>query len=245
MKVNIYDTNNKKVTQLKTNKDGIAISEELEKGTYYIKEKKPGKWYILNNEKYTEEIINNDELIELKITNKSENPNVEIIKTGTTETTPDKEVIYNFEIKNTGNTTLNNFTWIDILPTDYIRITKFNTGTYNQDLNYNIYYKTNKNDYKILKENVNTQTNTTIDFTNLQMEDNEYITEIKIYFETVDAGFENISMPSIITNINDNISNDTFTNNVKVQGDNNSYIVSDEDTHTTIVHEEKLPKTGY
>ena len=39
---------------------------------------------------------------------------------------------------------LKDFTWYDYLPTDYVTATKLVTGTYNQDLNYAVYYKTNK-----------------------------------------------------------------------------------------------------
>ena len=49
---------------------------------------------------------------------------------------------------------LDNFTWIDYLPKENVKISKLATGTYTQDLNYNVYYKTNKSDYKLLKENL-------------------------------------------------------------------------------------------
>ena len=54
------------------------------------------------------------------------------------------EIDYSFEIKNTGNVELEDFTWYDYLPADYAKITGIETGTYNKDILYNIYYKTNQ-----------------------------------------------------------------------------------------------------
>ena len=77
-------------------------------------------------------------------------------------------------------------------------MSKLITGTYNQDLNYNIYYKTNLNDYKLLVENLNTQVNNYIDFSNVKLEEGEIITEFKADFGTVDVGFESVINPYIL-----------------------------------------------
>ena len=39
---------------------------------------------------------------------------------------------------------------MDYIPTDYIRLQKMTTGTWNQDLKYSVYYKTNKSDDYVL-----------------------------------------------------------------------------------------------
>ena len=126
---------------------------------------------------------------------------------------------------------------------------KLITGTYNQDLNYNIYYKTNLNDYRLLVENLNTQTNNYIDFTNIQLEEGEVITEFKADFGTVNVGFESVENPYIFVTVNDTVKNDdTFTNRTRIEGDNKGYFVWDEDDHTTKIYEKelkiKLPRTG-
>ena len=153
-------------------------------------------------------------------------------------------------MKNTGNTALNNFTWTDELPTDYVRITKLITGIYNQDLRYSIYYKTNKNDYKLLKENLSTQVNNYIDFAEVELAEDEYVTEFKAEFGTVEVGFESVINPYIFVRVNSDVKNDdTFTNKTQVEGYNKTYKVWDNDDHTTKVYEKqinvkKLPRTG-
>lgn len=247
----VYDSNYNLVDELTTAEDGTAITKLLDKGIYYIREVSSGEWYLLNENEFTAEIINHGEIVEVNITNESEKPDVDIEKTGIIQTTANQEIKYDFKIKNTGNVPLDKFTWYDYLPTDYVRITKLITGTYNQDLNYSIYYKTNKNDYKLLKDNLNTQVNNYIDFSNIELEADEYITEFKADFGTVDFGFESVINPYIFVRVNSNVKNDdVFTNKTRIEGYNKTYMVWDEDEHTTKIYEKKvevkkLPRTGF
>ena len=144
---------------------------------------------------------------------------------------------------------LKDFTWYDYLPTDYVTATKLVTGTYNQDLNYAVYYKTNKNDYRLLRDNLNTQTNNYIDFSNLELEADEYVTEFKAEFGKVDVGFYSVEKPQLFVKVKASVKeDDTFTNKTKVEGYHKTYYVFDEDDHTTKVYEKKLevklPRTG-
>jgi len=247
----IYNENKELVDIIITGKDGSAITKELDKGIYIGKETKSGKWYVLNGNEFTAEIKEDGEIVEINITNEPEKPSVDIEKNGLIQTTRNEEIRYDFHIKNTGNTKLDNFTWYDYLPTDYIKLTKLITGTYNQDLDYAIYYKTNKNDYRLLKNNLNTQVNNYIDFSNIKLKEGEYVTEFKVDFGTVDIGFESVIDPYIFTTVNDTVQNDdTFTNKTRIEGYNDTYLVWDEDNHTTKVYEKKLevkklPRTGF
>ena len=248
----IFDENKQYIETIVTNEDGKAITSLLEKGIKYVREKnsKGTEWYILNTKEYSAEIVNDGDIITLNISNIPENPDVDIEKEGIIQTTANQEIKYDFKIKNTGNVPLSDFTWYDYLPTDYVRITKLITGTYNQDLNYSIYYKTNKNDYKLLRDNLNTKENNYIDFSNLELAEDEYITEFKADFGTVDVGFESVINPYIFVRVNSNVNNDDiFTNRTRIEGYNKTYMVWDEDDHTTKVYEKeievkKLPRTG-
>lgn len=250
VKFEIYDSNNNLVDEITTSADGISITKLLDKGSYFIKEVESGEWYLLNENTFTAEIKEHQEIINVEITNESEKPSVDIEKTGLIQTTANQEIKYDFVIKNTGNVPLSNFTWYDYLPTDYVRITKLITGTYNQDLNYSIYYKTNKNDYKLLKDNLNTGVNNYIDFSNLDLEADEYVTEFKADFGTVDVGFKSVINPYIFVKVNSNVNNnDIFTNKTRIEGYNKTYMVWDEDEHKTKLYEKeikvkKLPRTG-
>ena len=250
VKFAIYDKDHKLVQEITTDEKGIAISDTLLKGKYFIKEVEAGEWYLLNDKEFEAEIKVHKEVVEVDVTNKSEKPSVDVEKEGIIQTTANQEIKYDFKLKNTGNTALNNFTWTDELPTDYVRITKLITGTYNQDLKYSIYYKTNKNDYKLLKENLSTQVNNYIDFAEVELAEDEYVTEFKAEFGTVEVGFESVINPYIFVRVNSDVKNDdTFTNKTQVEGYNKTYKVWDNDDHTTKVYEKqinvkKLPRTG-
>ena len=250
-KFNIYDENNKLVEQVTTNKEGIAISSKLNKGKYTVQEVESGKWYILNTEKYSVEITENNEMLELKITNKSEDPKVDISKNCKNIIKSNEEIDYKFTIKNTGNTNLTDFTWYDILPSDYAKITKISTGIYNQDISYSIYYKTNKKDeYMVVKKDLSSKENTYIDLSNIHLEEGEKITEIKVCFENVKVGFESIESPHIYMKANDNLENDTvIKNDTILEGYDNEYKVCDEDTAKSsvynVIEQKKLPRTGF
>lgn len=250
-KFNIYDENNKLIEQVVTNKEGIAISSKLNKGRYTVQEIESGKWYILNTKKYDVEIEENEQVVELNITNKSEDPKVDISKKCKNTVKSNEEIDYEFTIKNTGNTDLINFTWYDILPSDYAKITKISTGTYNQDITYNIYYKTNKKDeYMVIKKDLISKENKYIDLSNIHLEDDEKITEIKVSFGDVKVGFENIEKPHIFMKANDGLGNDTIIKNYTIlEGYNQEYKVCDEDSASSIVYnaveQKKLPRTGF
>ena len=247
----VYDENKNFIEKITTGNDGIAITSKLEKGIYYLKELEgeTGEWYQLNENEYSAEIKKHGEIVELNITNKPDNPEIDVEKEGIIQTTANQEIKYDFKIQNTGNVPLDNFTWYDFLPTDYVTATKLVTGTYNQDLNYAIYYKTNKNDYRLLRDNLNTQVNNYIDFSNLELEEDEYVTEFKAKFGTVDVGFTSVESPQLFVKVKSTVKNDdTFTNKTKVDGYHKTYYVWDEDDHTTKVYEKKLevklPRTG-
>lgn len=56
-----------------TNEQGIAITNKLEKGKYYIEETKTDESYELNSTIYEIEIIENNQIVNIQITNKSKN----------------------------------------------------------------------------------------------------------------------------------------------------------------------------
>ena len=251
VKFNIYNKANKIVDTIVTDENGVALSKKLEKGRYTVQEVETEKWYILDEKIYNVEIKENNEIIMLDITNKSKDPKVEITKSCKNITKTNDEIDYSFEIKNTGNVELEDFTWYDYLPTEYAKITGIETGTYNKDIIYNIYYKTNqKDEYMVLKKNLNGEENNFITLSDLHLEKDEKVTEIKIYFGNVDVGSKSEKNPHIIMKTNDGLKNDTrIENSTVLEGYNLDYRVSSKDTAVATVYEmiqeKKLPRTGF
>lgn len=249
----IYNENNELVQTLKTDENGIATSKLLKFGKYYIKELSTSSvYYFLNEETFEFEIVKNDETISVQVENEPVEIEVNVDKEGDIETKPGNIVNYTFSnIANESNTYLDSFKWYDYIPTDSTRIEKMTTGTWNQDLEYNIYYKTNKSDdYVLYKENLSTKENYKLDFTTIEFTEDEYITEFYFDFGKVDIGFREETAPTLQCRALDTLEdNSTFTNHTKTVGNFYEIETESDSKWTTIVHtpeepEPVLPRTG-
>lgn len=253
-KFGIYDNDDNLVEEISTNSDGIATSNLILYGKYYVKELDTGSpYYLLNENTYEFEIVKNHEIVPVTIENDGVEIDVDVDKEGTTEIKPGEQVNYKFSnICNNSNVYLENFKWYDYIPTDYIRLQTMTTGTWNQDLNYSVYYKTNKSEeYILFKENLNTKENYDLDFTELNLQDDEYIIETYFDFGKVDVGFKEEINPTMQCKALETLENNqTFTNKTKTVGVYYGITAESDSKWTTIVHvpeekhEEILPKTG-
>lgn len=244
VKFEINDTNGNTIQTLVTDSNGIAKSKKLEKGIYKVKEVETNEWYLLDQNIYEAEIKENKKTVILNIENVPANPDEEIEKKGPDEAFADVEIQYNISLKNSGNVALDNFVWEDEIPTDFIRVTKIKLGTYNQDNSYNLYYKTNfSEDYILMLEDINTKTTEEIDFSK-ELSDNEFITNIKLDFGSVDIGFKSEEDTLIFAKVNYNVkSGDVFENKVCLQASFKGYNLSKSSNWKTRVYK-VLPLTG-
>lgn len=250
----IYDENDNEIAQITTNENGIATSELLPYGKYYAKELNTGSvYYFLNENTFEFEIKENNGIVPITIENDGVDTKVEVEKKGTTEILPGQKVDYEFSnIANNSNIYLDNFKWYDYIPTDYIRLENMTTGTWNQDLTYSVYYKTNKSeDYILFKDNLGTTDNYYLDFTTIEFDEDEYITETMFDFVKVETGFKEDAKPTMQCKSFDTLEDgQTFTNHTKVVGVYFDMTAEDNSDWTTITHipeephEEKLPRTG-
>ena len=122
------------------------------------------------------------------------------------------------------------------------------TGTYNKNLYYEIYYKTNINDYKLLTC-ANTLVSQYINFEDIDLEKEEIITELKIEYRTVSEDFRTEIKPCIFTKINNNVKeDDEIINSTQLTGRIGEVVVTDISAFKTIIKNKKivkkLPKTG-
>ena len=252
-KFGIYNDKNELIEEIITDENGKA-SCELEYGKYYLKELDTGSvYYLLNEETFEFEIVNNGEIVPVIIENEPTDITVDVDKEGTTEAKPGEKVNYVFSnVANNSNVYLENFKWYDYIPTDYIRLENMTTGTWNQDLVYNVYYKTNKSEgYILFKEKISTQENQQLDFTTLKLAKDEYITETMFDFGKVEKGFRENTSPTMQCQSLDTLEDgQTFTNHTKTVGIYHDTTAEAKSKWTTIVHtpkkptEPKLPKTG-
>lgn len=244
----IFDMKDKLVDTVITDENGIATTKALEIGRYKVIEKSTNKYYLLNKKEYFVNIEKNGDMKILQIENDPIIPRVKIDKTGQQFAEKNEEIKYEFNIKNSSNSELNEFTWIEYIPYDKCKLTKMVTGVYNEELEYEIYYKTDKNDYKLLKK-LNTLTSEYINFDEIELEKEETITQIKVEYGIVSENFNSIIKPYIYAKVNENVKKDEKILNItELSGKVKDYIVTDKSNFETIIEEKeiikKLPKTG-
>ena len=244
VKFEIYNNEGVLVDTIITNNEGIAISKDLEKGKYKVKEVETNKWYLLDENEKNVEITNNNQVIELTLENMPVKPDEEVIKTGPDRAQAGEEIEYKINVKNSGNVPLDNFIWEDEIPVNYIKVDKIVLGTYNQENTYNLYYKTNfSNEYILLLEDVSTKISEEIDFSK-ELSSNEYVTNIKLDFKSVDVGFKTENDAIIKAKVNSNLKrDDVFENKVLLTSNYKGFNLSKPSSWKTIVYE-VLPLTG-
>lgn len=249
----VYNSNDELVDTLTTDKEGKAISQLLVKGQYYLKEVDSGSpYYLINSDIFKTEIKEHKEIVDVNVEDDSVDIEVEVEKKGFVETQSKDSIYYNFKnIRNRSNVALDNFTWQDTLPTQALRVDRIYTGTWNEDLEYSIWYKTNKNDYKMLVDDLSTQVNNEVSFKTAELEDDEFITEYEFRFGTVKVGFSEVDAPILYCDMLEGLRNGfVFTNYTKVFGTYEDKYVEDTDEWTTVTYfkeievTQKLPRTG-
>ena len=158
-----------------------------------------------------------------------------------------------YHVGNFSNTKVSNFIWGDKLPRQ-VRVQELQTGIWNEELEYDIQYITNKNtNWKNIGEKYNTTENYTIDLTSqtLGLADDEYVTEFRLVFGEVKSGFEATTTPIVKAKVNEDVQNNKiFVNKTYVTADYYETKLEEKDDAHTVVYtktpdiDKELPKTG-
>ena len=249
----IYDGSGNVLERIITNENGEAQTKEYEISKYpnlIVKEVFVPDDYILDeNPKVIK--LKEGETVSFTFKNNKTDIEVDVEKLGKEEAKKGEEIEYQFKnIENKSNVELELFTWTDYIPIDAVRISKINTGTWNEENKYSVWYRTNKKEYQMIADNLDTRKENEIDFENIELEQGEYITEYQFRFTNVKIGFKEEKEPRLYCKILDNLENGyKFTNNTEVVGKYKTKIKTKKDSFTTIIYTPKeqekiLPRTG-
>ena len=251
----IYDEDGNYVTTITTDENGLA-SITLEYGVYTIKEVAAPDYYLKDEDKTaTIEVVEDGAEIELVWGNEAVELGLEITKTGIEEAQANDEIKYEFTIQNNSNVDVDNFTWTDELPYEYITLTKLFTGTYNYEHDYRVYYQLVETDewIEIANEDTDDGTYSTlennfIDFTDID----GTVARFKVEFGTVEQDFASVDddTPFIYCKVNSTVvSGDEWTNYTYLTGtyttDNGTTVeLEDIDKWTTSTYAYALDLNG-
>lgn len=252
----LLDENQKYIDTLRVNDTEEFIYKYLETGkTYYLKEISTNPYYVINKDLQAFKFEKNGQVIDLEIKNDNVNLVVDVEKDAPTEAQKGEVIDYTFShLGNFSNTKVSNFVWGDKLPRQ-VRVQELQTGIWNEELEYEIKYITNKNtNWKNIGEKYKTTENHKIDLTStaLGLEEDEYVKEFKLVFDTeVKEGFEATTTPVVKAKVNEDVQNNKiFVNNTYVTASYQETKLKAKDNAHTVVYtktpdiDKELPKTG-
>ena len=221
-------------------------------GGYTVREIKAPANYSINPTVMTAYLEFNGQIVTFEVQNTSVSTGVSIKKTGPVQAVPGQPIRYVFsQIKNGSNVSLDSFYWRDQIPAQ-ITLNKLVTGSYNQQQNYKVVYKTNlSEDYRTLADNLSTSKVYVLDARPavLGLAANERVTEIMFVFGNVRAGFAQVETPCIYATARSGLANNSSIVNVADVGGlyNGQWIQAVSRWLTTVYTKTtvRLPKTGY
>jgi hypothetical protein len=156
---------------------------------------------------------------------------------------------YDLTVANNSNVALENFYLHDQFPTDCSTAKTITTGTYNTRLNYQITYKTNYNDYRVLATNLLSTNNYAFDLSAVQLMQGEVVTDVRLEFGKVPAGFASVVKPTVTVQASASLANGyQVVNRVDAGGQYMSQWETGRAAWITLIvrlNEPTLPKTGY
>lgn len=156
---------------------------------------------------------------------------------------------YDLTVANNSNVPLENFYLHDRFPTDCATAKTITTGTYNTRLNYQITYKTNYNDYRVLATNLLSTNNYAFDLSAISLMQDEVVTDVRLEFGKVPAGFASVVKPTVTTQTSANLANGyQVVNRADAGGQYMSQWETGRAAWITLIvklNQPNLPKTGY
>lgn len=267
----LKDETGKELATSTTGEAGIAIFSNINTGKYMLTQIKCADGHKMladqiinitdgealkivskNGEAYNTKLEENKNVTEINDGDDMSNPKITIKADSIETATSNQEVMCEYTIKNNGNTEIKDLNLFSFIPIEYAQLTKMTTGTYNQKINYSIYYKTNKKaDYLVLEKDLDSLKNNTIDIKKVYLEEGEKITEIRFAFGDVKPSFATEQKPYIYIRLNSGIKDDTkIENPVILEGHYENYKLSADDiikinVENFDIGNKKLPRTGF
>lgn len=231
---------------------GVAASEPLPLGKYVVREVTPPAFYQLNSREFTVELKVQNDVVRVEVQNASAQISTSVKKSGNTIVVPGQQMRYDFsDICNLSNVPLENFYWHDELPGS-VRLAAIHAGTWSQPgLTYSVTYRTNRTSaYRTLASGLLSTQSYDLDCTpsKLGLAADEFITDFRFEFGTVQPGFREQDKPMILVTVNQGLTNGyRFANRTDAGGQYNGKWFSSSFTWVTEVNAPVLeyPKTGY
>ncbi len=216
---------------------------------YQLREVTAPPYYQLSGTTFDETLEYPGQIIKVSDYDKPAVLKVEIAKVGNKQLLAGDAMRYDFTIANRSNVPLEEFSWYDSIPTGCSTVRSITTGAYNARLNYQITYKTNCSDYRVLASGLLSTNNYAFDLTAVPLMQGEVITDVRLEFGKVPANFASVVKPTLTVKTNANLSNGyQVVNRAGAGGRYKSQWETGISTWVTLIvrlNQPSLPKTGF
>ena len=203
----IHERSGRVVDYITTNARGVAASKPLPLMRYKIREVTAPAYYQLDPTVHDVTLEYAGQIIKIAAYDKPANLKVTVTKTGNKQLLAGDSMRYDLTVANNSNVALENFYLHDQFPTDCSTAKTITTGTYNTRLNYQITYKTNYNDYRVLATNLLSTNNYAFDLSAVQLMQGEVVTDVRLEFGKVPAGFASVVKPTVTVQTSASLAN--------------------------------------
>ena len=245
----INERSGKVVDYITTDIRGVAASEPLPLTRYKIREVTAPAYYQIDPTVHDVTLEYAGQIIKLAAYDKPANLKVTVTKTGNQQLLAGDSMRYDLTVANNSNVALEYFYLHDRFPTDCATVKTITTGTYNTRLNYQITYKTNYNDYRVLAANLLSTNNYAFDLSAVSLMQGEVITDVRLEFGKVPAGFASVVKPTVTIQTSASLANGyQVVNRADAGGQYMSQWETGRAAWITIIlklNQPNLPKTGY
>ena len=245
----INERSGRVVDYITTDARGVAASKPLPLTRYKIREVTAPAYFQLDPTVHDVTLEYAGQIIKIAAYDKPANLKVTVTKTGNKQLLAGDSMRYDLTVANNSNVPLENFYLHDRFPTDCATAKTITTGTYNTHLNYQITYKTNYNDYRVLATNLLSTNNYAFDLSAISLMQDEVVTDVRLEFGKVPAGFASVVKPTVTIQTSANLANGyQVVNRADAGGQYMSQWETGRAAWITLIvklNQPNLPKTGY
>ena len=245
----INERSGRVVDYITTDARGVAASKPLPLTRYKIREVTAPAYFQLEHTVHDVTLEYAGQIIKIAAYDKPANLKVTVTKTGNKQLLAGDSMRYDLTVANNSNVPLENFYLHDRFPTDCATAKTITTGTYNTRLNYQITYKTNYNDYRVLATNLLSTNNYAFDLSAISLMQDEVVTDVRLEFGKVPAGFASVVKPTVTIQTSANLANGyQVVNRADAGGQYMSQWETGRAAWITLIvklNQPNLPKTGY
>ena len=245
----IHERSGRVVDYITTDARGVAASKPLPLTRYKIREVSAPAYFQLDPTVHDVTLEYAGQIIKIAAYDKPANLKVTVTKTGNKQLLAGDSMRYDLTVANNSNVALENFYLHDRFPTDCATTKTITTGTYNTRLNYRITYKTNFNDYRVLASNLLSTNNYAFDLSAIQLMQGELVTDVRLEFGKVPAGFASVVKPTVTIQTSVSLANGyQVVNRADAGGQYMSQWETGRAARITLIvklNQPSLPKTGY